>query len=37
VVEVGHFGATDAGGVEKFQDGAVSQAEGVSGVGLGEK
>ena len=25
VVEVGHFGAADASGVEKFQDGAVAQ------------
>jgi hypothetical protein len=37
VVEVGHFGAADAGGVEEFQDGAVAQAEGIGGVGLGEK
>ena len=37
VVEVGHFGATDTGCVEEFQDRAVAQAEGISGVGLGEQ
>ena len=37
VVEVGHFGAADAGGVEEFEDGAVAQAEGVGGVGDGEQ
>ena len=33
VVEIGHFRAPDAGGVEEFQNRAVAQAEGVGGVG----
>ena len=37
VIEVGHFGAADAGGVEEFEDGAVAQAEGIGGVGDGEQ
>ncbi len=37
VVEIGHLGAPDAGGVEKFEHGAVPQAEGVGGVGNGEQ
>jgi len=35
VIELGHFGATDAGGVEEFKDRAVAQAEGVDRVGQG--
>ena len=37
MVEVGQFGAADAGGVEEFEDGAVAQAEGIGGVGNGEQ
>jgi len=37
VVEIGHFTAPDAGGVEEFEDGAVAQAEGIGGVGDGEE
>ena len=37
VVELGHFAAANAGGVEEFEDGAVAQAEGVGGVGDGEE
>jgi hypothetical protein len=37
VIEVGHFGAADAGGVEEFQNGAVAQAEGVGWIGDGEQ
>ena len=35
VIEFGHFGAPDAGGVEEFEDGAVAQAERVGPVGQG--
>ena len=37
VVELGHFAPANAGGVEEFEDGAVAQAEGIGGVGDGEK
>ena len=37
VVEIGHFGAADAGGVEEFEYGAVAQAEGIGGIGNGEQ
>ena len=37
VVEIGHFAAADAGGVEEFEDGAVAQAEGVGGIWNGEE
>jgi hypothetical protein len=36
-VELAELGATDAGGVEKFEHGAVTQAEGVGGIGQGEQ
>ncbi len=36
-VELTEFGAADAGGVEEFKHGAVAQAEGLGGVGNGEK
>jgi len=35
VIEFGHFGAADAGGVEEFKDCAVAQAERVGRVGQG--
>ena len=37
MVKVGHFGAAHAGGVEKFEHGAIAQAEGVGGVGNGKE
>ena len=37
MVEIGHLGAADAGGVEEFEHGAVAQAEGIGGVWLGEQ
>ena len=37
VVELGHLGAADAGGVEEFEDGAVAQTEGIGCVGTGEQ
>jgi hypothetical protein len=37
MVELGHFGSPDTGGVEEFEDGAVAQAEGIGGVGAGEQ
>jgi hypothetical protein len=37
VVEVGHFTAANAGGVEEFEHGAIAQAEGIGGVGDGEQ
>jgi hypothetical protein len=37
VVEVGHFAAADAGGVEEFEHGAVAQTEGIGGVGDGKQ
>ena len=37
LVELGHFAAADAGGVEEFEDGAVAQAEGIVGVRKGEQ
>ncbi len=36
-IELAQLGATDAGGVEKFEHGAVTQAEGVGGIGQGEQ
>jgi hypothetical protein len=36
VVESGHFGAPDSGGVEKFEHRPVAQAEGIVGVGDGK-
>ena len=36
-VELGHFGAPYAGGVEEFEDGAVAQAHGIGGVGQREE
>jgi hypothetical protein len=32
-VEVGHFGAADAGGVEEFEDGAIAQAKRAGEIG----
>ena len=37
MVEIGHFGAADAGGVKKFEHGAITQAKGIGGVGDGEE
>ena len=37
VIEIGHFGAPDAGGVEELQNCTVAQAEGVGGVGDGQQ
>jgi hypothetical protein len=37
VVQVGHFGPPNAGGVENFEHGAVAQAKGIDGVGDGEQ
>ena len=37
VVEIGHFAAADAGGVEEFEDSAVAQAEGVGRIWNGEE
>ena len=37
MIEAGHFGAPHAGGVEEFQHRAVTQAEGIGGVGQGEQ
>ena len=36
-VEVGHFGAADAGGVEEFEHRTVAQAKGIGDVGQGEE
>jgi hypothetical protein len=36
VVEMGHFAAPNAGGIKKFEHGAVTQAEGIGWVGDGQ-
>ena len=37
VIEICHFGAANAGGIEEFQNRAVAQSEGIGGVGHGKK
>ena len=34
---MGHFASPNAGGIKKFEHGAVTQAEGIGGVGDGQQ